>query len=91
LLGLASFLIILSVLELFHVLSESKEEFDLELYFRELKRKKGTTTLSKEDEDFILKKKFWTFRSFGYIIKFYPPGFPYLLSLLFISSQPSTL
>jgi len=82
LLALASILILSSVLELFHVIHESKEEFDLELYFRDLKRKKGMTTLSKEDEDFILKNKFWTFRSFGYIFKFYPPGFTYLLNLL---------
>ena len=81
LLALASILIIFSVLELFHVVHESKEDFDLELYFRDLKKKKGTTTLSKEDEDFILKRNFWTFRSFSYIVKFYPPGFNYLLSI----------
>lgn len=82
LLALASILIILSILELFHFVPESKEDVDLELYFRHLKKKKGTTTLSKEDEEFILKNKFGTFRAFGNIIKFYPPGFSYLLNLV---------
>jgi len=82
LLALASILIILSILELFHFVPESKEDVDLELYFRHLKKKKGTTTLSKEDEEFIFKNKFGTFRAFSHIVKFYPPGFSYLLNLV---------
>ncbi|RZK12162.1 MAG: hypothetical protein EOO43_18840 [Flavobacterium sp.] len=73
-------MILLSIFELFHFVHETKEDVDLELYFRDLKKRKGTTTLSKEDEDFILKKKFWTFHAFSYTVKFYPPGFGYLLS-----------
>jgi len=77
-LAIACLLLLALIFDLFQLLPESKEGFDIELLCLKMKNKDDPQAA--QFQAFQVKTKFKVFRVCGFIVKVYPPNASFLLS-----------